>query len=440
MFEIISNPVVISVVLMCVLCLAKLNVLLVLIISAMVGGLAAGMSISETMPIFMSGMAGNAETALSYVLLGAIAVGIAKTGLMSILSDWMQRVFEGHKFLFIAVIAGISSLSGTIIPVNIAFMPILIPPLIYMMNRMKIDRRAVATALCWGNRAPYLFLPVGYGLIFHNLISSNMTKYGMPIHTMDIWKAMLLPAGVGLFLGLLFAVLVLYKKPREYKDISFAGASAAVKTEGKVVLDRRHIGAIIAALSTFVIQLIFNSLVIGGLVGILIMVLFGCFKYSELDETINGGIAMIGWISFIMLAASGFSEVIVATQGIDSLVAASASMLSVSKIVSSIVLILIGFTIVMGTGTCFGTVPILSAIYVPMCMTLGYSALGTACLIGVAAAVGDVCSPASDGTLGPTSGLNPDGQHDHIWDSTIPAVLVFSLPLFVIGVIASAIL
>ena len=96
-----------------------------------------------------------------------------------------------------AVIAGISSLSGTIIPVNIAFMPILIPPLIYMMNRMKIDRRAVACALCWGNRAPYLFLPVGYGLIFHHLIAGNMTKYGMPMETMEIWKAMIFPAGIG---------------------------------------------------------------------------------------------------------------------------------------------------------------------------------------------------------------------------------------------------
>ena len=87
--------------------------------------------------------------------------------------------------------------------------------------------------------------------------------------------------------------------------------------EGKNVLNRRHIGAILAALSTFIIQLIFNSLVIGGLVGLLIMVVTGCFKYSELDETINSGIAMIGWISFIMLAASGFSEVIVATHGIE---------------------------------------------------------------------------------------------------------------------------
>ena len=130
------------------------------------------------------GWPGNSETALSYILLGAIAVGIAKTGLMSILSDGMQRVLR-KKLLFIAVIAGISSLSGTIIPVNIAFMPILIPPLIYMMNRMKIDRRAVACALCWGNRAPYLFLPVGYGLIFHHLIAGNMTKYGMPMETME---------------------------------------------------------------------------------------------------------------------------------------------------------------------------------------------------------------------------------------------------------------
>ena len=155
MLDIIRNPVVISVILMCVLCLLKLNVLLVLIISSMVGGIAAGMPIDQTMTIFMNGMAGNSETALSYILLGAIAVGIAKTGLMSILSDGMQRVFEGKKFLFIAVIAGISSLSGTIIPVNIAFMPILIPPLIYMMNRMKIDRRAVACALCWGIRIDF---------------------------------------------------------------------------------------------------------------------------------------------------------------------------------------------------------------------------------------------------------------------------------------------
>ena len=59
-------------------------------------------------------------------------------------------------------------------------------------------------------------------------------------------------------------------------------------------------------------------------------------------------------------------------------------------------------------------------------MTLGYTCPGHGESDRGGGVVGDVCSPASDGTLGPTSGLNPDGQHDHIWDSTVPAVLVFS--------------
>ena len=54
------------------------------------------------------------------------------------------------------------------------------------------------------------------------------------------------------------------QKTEEYKEINIAGADAGNKAEGKNVLNRRHIGAILAALSTFIIQLIFNSLVIGG--------------------------------------------------------------------------------------------------------------------------------------------------------------------------------
>ncbi len=38
-------------------------------------------------------------------------------------------------------------------------------------------------------------------------------------------------------------------------------------------------------------------------------------------------------------------------------------------------------------------------------------------------------SPASDSTLGPTSGLNADGQHDHIWDSVVPTFIHYNLPL-----------
>ena len=49
-------------------------------------------------------------------------------------------------------------------------------------------------------------------------------------------------------------------------------------------------------------------------------------------------------------------------------------------------------------------------------------------LIGTASALGDSGSPASDSTLGPTAGLNIDGQHDHIRDTCIPNFLFYNVP------------
>ena len=58
-------------------------------------------------------------------------------------------------------------------------------------------------------------------------------------------------------------------------------------------------------------------------------------------------------------------------------------------------------------------------------------------LVGTAAALGDAGSPASDSTLGPTSGLNADGEHDHIRDTVIPTFLHYNLPLIAFGWIAA---
>ena len=54
-----------------------------------------------------------------------------------------------------------------------------------------------------------------------------------------------------------------------------------------------------------------------------------------------------------------------------------------------------------------------------------------------AAALGDAGSPASDTTLGPTSGLNADGQHDHIWDTCVPTFIHFNIPIMVVAIIAA---
>lgn len=154
--EILLNPVLISVVLMIVLCLINVNILLAIMISAIVGGLVGGFDISKTMDLIVSGMGGQANTALSYVLLGALAGGIAQTGLTTILSNKMERVVGKRGKIFLLILAGVACLSQNVIPVHIAFIPILIPPLLKMMNDLKMDRRAAACCLTFGLKAPYV--------------------------------------------------------------------------------------------------------------------------------------------------------------------------------------------------------------------------------------------------------------------------------------------
>ena len=90
--EIIFNPIVIAVVLLIVLCMLKINVLISLLISAMAAGVLAGMSIVDTMGVLIDGMGGNATTALSYILLGILASGMAYTGITEILSQKISHV------------------------------------------------------------------------------------------------------------------------------------------------------------------------------------------------------------------------------------------------------------------------------------------------------------------------------------------------------------
>ena len=66
--------------------------------------------------------------------------------------------------------------------------------------------------------------------------------------------------------------------------------------------------------------------------------------------------------------------------------------------------------------------------------------MATIAIIGTAGALGDAGSPASDSTLGPTSGLNADGQHHHIWDTCVPTFLHYNIPLLIFGFIAAIII
>jgi predicted histidine transporter YuiF (NhaC family) len=429
-------PVIVSVIVMTVLCLFKLNVIIALIISALVAGVMSGMSLTDSMSTLIAGMSGNAETALSYILLGALAVAINQSGIANRLVVKLSNLLKGKRAIFVLLIAFISCFSQNLIPVHIAFIPILIPPLLGVMNRLKIDRRAVACALTFGLKAPYVMLPVGFGLIFHNIIRDALIDNGMEVTTNMVWKSMFLP-GVGMIIGLFLAVLLTYRKPREYKDVNLDEVAVTVENSK---MTKEEIGVLIGAIIAFVVQLITESLPVGILTALLVMLLFGSFKFKDIDKLVDGGIGMMGFIAFVMLVASGYGNVLRETGAVEALVNSSVELIGGSKLIGAFIMLLIGLIVTMGIGTSFGTVPIIATFYVPLCMQLGFSPAATICLVGVAGALGDAGSPASDSTLGPTSGLNADGQHDHIWDTCVPTFIHYNIPLIIFGTIAAMIL
>ena len=431
--EIITNPVTISVIVLCVLSLLKLNVLLSMLIACMVGGLIGGMDVPGIMSTLTGGFSGNATTALSYILLGTFATAIASTGLAEILSKKLSRIIGGKKLVLLGAITLIACLSQNLIPVHIAYIPILIPPMLAMMNEMKLDRRAAACCLAFGHKAPYIAIPFGFGLQFMTIIRYNLTENGMPVTINEITSVNWILA-LSMVVGLLIAVFFTYRKPREYKMVA-ADTSASDAISEK--LEYRHYITIVAAVVVVVVQVVAQDLALSALCGIMVMIVFGAIKWNQIDDQLAGGVKLMGLIAFVMLVAGGYAEVMKATGGVNALVEAGIAAMGGSKIIAAIVITLIGLLVTMGIGTSFGTVPVLAVLFVPLCDQIGFSPAATILLMSAAAALGDAGSPASDTTLGPTSGLSADGQHDHIWDTCVPTFLHFNIPLMIGAVIGA---
>ena len=388
----LTNPVLVSVIVLCVLCLLKLNVLMSLIIAAMVGAMLGGISIPDAMGILCDGFSGNANTALSYVLLGTFATAIASTGLADMLSKKLSKIMGGKGKLMLVILAAVACLSQNLVPVHIAFIPILIPPMLSLMNEMKIDRRAAACSLAFGLKAPYISIPFGFGAIFMGIIADNMTANGMAITVGEVAKFNWL-LGLCMLVGLLLAIFVTYRKPREYKNLAInTEASDAVSDHMTVA----HWVTIVAILAVVVIQVKFDSLSLAALGGLLVMFIGQAVKWNKIDEQFAGGIKIMGMIAIVMLVAGGYAGVMKATGAVDELVEAAISVMGGNKVIAA-----------------------------------------TAILMSAAAALGDAGSPASDTTLGPTSGLNADGQHDHIWDTCVPTFIHYNVALMIGAIVIS---
>ncbi|MGP5660494.1 Na+/H+ antiporter family protein [Corynebacterium falsenii] len=450
------NAVLVAVIVMLILALCRVHVVLSLFIGALIGGLMAGLGLDGTMVAFQDGLAGGAKIALSYALLGAFAMAVASAGLPRVLAEWLinrlgvegavakARTIALTKWGMLAGILAMAIMSQNLIPVHIAFIPLIIPPLLSVFNRLKLDRRMVTCILTFGLVTTYMWIPLGFGSIFLNdILLGNINKAGMSTDGINVMKAMAIPA-LGMFVGLLIAVFISYRKPREYANITITEAA----NEEEEPISRYKIWvSVVAIIATFAVQVWMqssdmeaDSLLIGALIGLAIFMGTGAVDWRKADDVFTAGMKMMALIGFIMITAQGFAAVMQATGEVEGLVNASADLFSGSKAAAAIAMLVVGLIVTMGIGSSFSTLPIIATIYVPLCASMGFSPLATVAIIGTAGALGDAGSPASDSTLGSTSGLNADGQHDHIRDSVIPTFIHFNIPLLIAGWAAAMVL
>lgn len=428
----LTNAAVVSVLVMVGLSLARLNILLAIIAATLVAGVMGKLGVVETIRMMIAGMQGNLETALSYVLLGALAVAISSGNLIKVLLHKLIGVMDQRASVLCFFIAFIACFSQNLIPVHIAFIPVLIPPLLHLMNRLQLDRRAVACALTFGLEAPYMTIPAGFGLIFQTMVVDNLAKNGIHTNLSQVVAVMSI-AGLSMVVGLVVAIVVLYRKPRIYQE------RMDLHMEDDLKLTRRDYLALLGIVLAFVVQIDTGSLPLGAFIGLMVMLAGRVIKWKEMDRVIDEGVKTMAFVAFVMLVAAGFGEVLQKTHAISDLVHMTNNAIS-NKLEGALIMLAIGLFITLGIGTSFGTLPIIATFYCPLCLALGFSTSATILLVGIAAALGDAGSPASDSTIGPTTGLNADGQHNHIYDTCLPTFLVYNIPLIIFGTIGALLL
>lgn len=433
------NAVLIAVGVMLILSLLRINVVLSLTIGAIIGGLAGGLDITETIKAFVDGLGGGATIALSYALLGGFALAISRTGIPEILVKAILKIVQREgdtqkkgaaKALIFLVLLAMAIMSQNLIPVHIAFIPLIVPPMIKIMNMLQIDRRLIACILTFGLVMPYMFIPAGFGLIYQGIIVDQMAIAGLDVVLSDVPKAMAIVA-LGMAVGLIGA-FVAYRKPRHYENIELDTTNDLNKDVNTLHI----IFAAVALITSVVVQVMTDSMIVGSIAGIIILYITGALKAKEADKVLSDGMRMMAFVGFVMISANGFSAVINATGDVETLVSGAMDIFNGNVSIAVLVMLIVGLIVTMGIGSSFATIPIIAAIFVPIAIELGLSELAIICLIGTAGVLGDAGSPASDSTLGPTAGLNVDGQHNHIWETCVPTFIFYNIPQIIFGWIA----
>lgn len=439
------NDVILAIMVMLALSFMRVNVVLALFAGAMAGGLSGGLDMGATMEAFTRGLGGGTTIALSYAMLGAFAVAISHSGLPEWVAGTIIRKIKNEsnangktilRYGIFTVILMMAVFSQNLVPVHIAFIPVLIPPLLAAFSTLNIDRRQIACLLTFGLTATYMLLPFGFGEVFLvQVLGGNLHKNGLEIDLSLMPSAMAIPVG-GMFVGLLVAVFFTYRRPRQYR----VEETRVIHEHDTTMTPKSLITTLLAIALVPIVQLTAGSMILAAAVGFATMVLGGVVCWREADDTFSQGLKMMAAFGFIMISAAGFAEVLQATGDIAELVNQIEGMVGGNQPMAALLMLLVGLLITMGIGSSFSTLPVIATLYVPLGIQLGFSPLAIASIVGAAGALGDAGSPASESTIGPSAGLNADTQHDHIRDTVIPTFIHFNLPMLLFGWVAAMIL
>lgn len=321
------NAVLLSFAVLFILSLSRVQLVVAMLAAAVTAGLTAGLSLTDTIDFFTNGITDNAAIALSYALLGAYAAGLSETGLPERFVQIAVRLFgkqqtsqRAHAWSRIGLllaIAGIASLSQNVIPIHIAFIPVLIPPLLTLFDRLKLDRRAVACALTFGLITPYMLIPVGFGSIFHETIARNVAQNGLDFDASMLPQAMWIPA-LGMLTGLLTAILFSYRKRRVYREIPASVAAEEIKKSSP----RMTWTGLLSIAAMLSVQLSTGSMIYGAAAGLGVLLLGRLMPLQRAEHVFTSGMRQMAYIGFVMMSAAGLAAVLRATDGIESLVQA----------------------------------------------------------------------------------------------------------------------
>src|SRR5699024_9793368 len=151
-----------------------------------------------------------------------------------------------------------------------------------------------ATALTFGLKAPYMLVPMGFGLIYEGIICDDMNENGMELALSKIPFAMVLRV-IGIENDLSIAIVFTYRKPREYKDIEteFSGEEA-LAAEQELKWGWQHTATFLGILVTVALQVFYDSLVLAALGGIMTIFILRAEKWKNGDSIAEDGVKMMG--------------------------------------------------------------------------------------------------------------------------------------------------